>query len=87
MLFSLANFFAIERADARLRRLVEVYLERWTTEAPIERLVDAFALVEPVGAVCRSLRWHAFVSRMDPPFAERYGHAPAAILRRFFDAV
>ena len=79
-LFSLADFFGVERDDRALRWVVDAYLSRWDAEAPLP-------VVDGVGAVCRALRWHAFVSRMEPPFRERYGYAPAQILRRFFDAV
>jgi hypothetical protein len=71
---------------AEFERLRDAYLEPWTRYESPANLRAAFALAQPLAAVCGALTWHRAVSHLAEPFREEYAHAVPSLLQEFLSA-
>jgi Phosphotransferase enzyme family len=61
----LADRWGYEPGGPELRRLRDLYLEPWTTFAPLPELIELFALAYPLGMVSRARSWDRILTPLD----------------------
>jgi hypothetical protein len=86
MLRSIAYRRGWEADAPQLAALRDIYLEPWTRYAPREQLLEASALAQRVGMVCRALTWYRVVSQLDEPFKSEHAEAVPGWLQEFLVA-
>lgn len=57
--------FVYEFDTATLDRLRDHYLQSWTAYESMDRLLEAFALSQRLGILCRAITWHHTVSQVE----------------------
>ncbi|MDQ2714274.1 MAG: aminoglycoside phosphotransferase family protein [Chloroflexota bacterium] len=57
---------------AQQEYLRDVYLEAWTSYAPIERLREAFQIAQKLGILGRGLTWYQYIRSLEPKVRQKY---------------
>jgi hypothetical protein len=77
-----------EAVDGGLRaRLRDAYLAEWTSFAPAGRLLEAWRLAEPLGALHHAVSYRSIVASVAPPIDRHMAQSTAYWLRRVLAGV
>ncbi|HEY3248721.1 MAG TPA: aminoglycoside phosphotransferase family protein [bacterium] len=82
----IAHEFGVEAGGPEIVRLRDAYIEPWTRVRSRSTVLEAFAIAQQVGTVCRVLTWHGVISGLEEPFRSEYGEAVPRWLRAFLSA-
>lgn len=72
-----------EPGGPELCRLRDLYLEAWTTYAPLAELTELFALAYPLGMISRALAWNRILAPLDDAARADFEHTVPAWLDVF----
>ena len=86
MLRSAAHTLGLAAAAPEVVALRDRYLEPWEAMAPRATLLEAFALAQRLGMVCRALTWHRVIISLDEPFRSENAEAVPGWMEEFLDA-
>jgi len=75
MLRSAAHTLGLPASAPEVLALRDCYLEPWEQLAPRPTLLEAFAMAQRLGMVCRALTWHRVVVSLDEPFRSENAEA------------
>jgi hypothetical protein len=75
-----ADRWGYEPGGPELCRLRDLYLESWTSLAPLPELIDLFALAYPLGMVSRALAWDHILAPLDEADRADFNHTVPAWL-------
>jgi len=70
----LVDRWGFQPGDPGLLRLRDLYLEPWTRFAPLEELIELFALGYSLGMLCRALTWDRLVWGLTGEARAEYAH-------------
>ena len=76
----LADRWGYEPGGPELCRLRDLYLESWTSLAPLTELIDLFSLAYPLGIVSRALSWDRILAPLDDADRADFNHTVPAWL-------
>ncbi len=76
----LADRWGYEPGGPELRRLRDLYLESWTSLAPLPELIALFAIAYPLGIVSRALAWDRILAPLDDVDRADFNHTVPAWL-------
>jgi hypothetical protein len=76
----LADRWGYEPGGPELCRLRDLYLESWTSLAPLPELIDLFALAYPLGMVSRALAWDRILAPLADADRADFNHTVPAWL-------
>jgi hypothetical protein len=79
----LADRWGYEPGGPELRRLRDLYLDPWTTFAPLPELVELFNVAYPLGMISRALAWDRILAPLDDSDRADFKHTVPAWLDVF----
>ena len=87
MLRSAAHTLGLPASAPEVIELRDRYLEPWERLAPRRTLLEAWALAQPVGMVCRALTWHRVVVSLEEPFRSENAEAVPGWLGEYLEVM
>ncbi|HEY7623595.1 MAG TPA: phosphotransferase [Candidatus Limnocylindria bacterium] len=87
VLRSVGYTFKLTEDSPELRRIVDLYLEPFTTVATMSHLRDTYQVARRLGRICRALTWAAVIPRLPPAWQRRERSSAAAWLQIFLESV
>ena len=85
MLRSAAHTLGLPAGAPEIVALRDRYLEPWESWAPRGTLLEAFALAQRLGMVCRALTWHRVVTSLDEPYRSQNAEAVPGWMGEFLE--
>jgi hypothetical protein len=87
VLRSVGYTFKRKEDSPELRRIVDLYLEPFTTVATMSHLRDTYTIARRLGRICRALTWADVIPRLPLAWQRRERGSAAAWLQIFLEAV
>lgn len=87
VLRSAAYTLRVKESAPEIQRLVDIYLEPFTTIATRRHLRETYAIASRLACLCRALTWAEVLARLPPVWLRRERGNSAAWLRIFLDRV
>jgi hypothetical protein len=84
---SVENALGLEERAPEFERLLDAYLQPWTTYAPREELQQTYDIAKCMSPLCAALRWRRAIGALEPSARTDYAHAIPSLLREFLGMV